>query len=142
MKKKCMYLTLLCGILLISSISLADSVDEEYKRTEIEIEREESDFSVYSLPNLKNKFRGWGEEKSKIMYPGKFNEYRRFQKRAVASSVGYNGNHYLRAYVELFKSKTDTDRVTRSGGFTLRSKWAYMRDYAVPGRARAFYGID
>lgn len=138
--KKLGICVVLCVVLLGSTISLADSADQGYK--EIEIEREGSNLQTYSLSSLAKYFKGRSEEKSELMFTGTLNEYRRYQKRSIASSIGYSGNHYLRAYVETFKTATDTGRVTRIKGFSLPSKCAYMRDYPVPGRARAFYGID
>lgn len=145
MKKGFMCLTL-CLALLISSISFAESVDNKYKKTYIEIEREDSclnnDEFNYRVNGIEDYFEGWSEEDAVLKNPGRFDEYWLYQKRAVASSVGYNGTHYLRAYVELYKSSTDTDRVYRDKGFTLRSGWAYNVDFPVVGRARAFYGLD
>ncbi|GEM_PF-2383898 len=86
--------------------------------------------------DLEKYFSGKSETKVKYDNVGKYNLY---YKRAVASSVGYTGTHYLRAYVTGYPN-TDTGRVTKPNGFTLYSGWATQPQYPVTGVATCKYG--
>ncbi len=94
-----------------------------------------------SRGSLEDYFESWSETRSEWIEGSMGTGYWLYSKRSVASSVGYTGSHYLRAYIGgVYQSSTDTGRVYRNVGFTLKSGWAYSPYIAVPATAYAFYG--